>query len=106
MPLYERLLLGWNILAIPVLILSGEASANVCRFWPVSLTVSALLYLLIVGVMSEHVFYLISISSVAITPLLIRTIMARVTQRRKNRRVEQLLLEYLRKESLVKNARE
>jgi len=47
-------------------------------------------------------FYLIIILSVVIGLLLIRTIMARVARRRKSRRIEQGLAEYLCKQSHAK----
>ena len=47
--------------------------------------------------MPENDFYLIIILSVVIGLLLIRTIMARVARRRDSRRVEQGIVEYLRR---------
>ena len=47
--------------------------------------------------MPEQDFYLIIILSVVIGLLLIRTIMARVARRRDSRRVEQGIVEYLRR---------
>jgi hypothetical protein len=47
--------------------------------------------------MPEKDFYLIIILSVVIGLLLIRTIMARVARRRDSRRVEQGIVEYLRR---------
>jgi uncharacterized membrane protein SpoIIM required for sporulation len=55
--------------------------------------------------MPETRFYLIIIIlSVVIGLWLIRTLMARVERRRKNRRIEQDLAEYLRKQSHAKIA--
>jgi len=52
--------------------------------------------------MPEKDFYLIIILSVVIGLLLIRTIMARVARRRDSRRVEQGIVEYLRRKERQK----
>ena len=57
-----------------------------------------------VGTMPEKDFYLIIILSVVIGLLLIRTLMTRVERRRKSRRIQQGLAEYLRKQSHAKIA--
>ncbi len=54
--------------------------------------------------MPEKDFYWIIIFSLAIGLSLIRTLMARVTRRRKSRLIEQELAEYLRKQSHAKMA--
>jgi hypothetical protein len=56
--------------------------------------------------MSAKDFYLIIILSVVIGLLLMRTIRARVARRRKSRRIEQGLAEYLRKQSHAKKITE
>ncbi len=56
-----------------------------------------------VGAMPEKVFYLIIIFSAVIGLLLMRTVIGKVARRRKSRRIEQLLAEYLSKESVAKD---
>jgi len=56
--------------------------------------------------MSAKDFYLIIILSVVIGLLLMRTIRVRVARRRKSRRIEQGLAEYLRKQSHAKKITE
>ncbi len=71
--------------------------------WPISLAVSALLCLPTLETMPDTIFYSVSIFFVVIGLLLLRTFVTRAAQRRNSRRVEQLLVEYLRKENLAKN---
>jgi len=76
-----------------------EANPNPRTSPPCSVVVPALLYLFHrkAGTMPERDFYLLIILSVITGFLLIRIVMARIGQRRKSRRLEREIGEYLRK---------